>query len=492
MAYSDLDQNQTISFNNLQSGVSEGFFTVKAAIPSDTKQVTKTQANTYININAALPSFVSKSPDQLITKQDLSGITTVSPYLMYGIANNIYKSIDGGATWTVFQQLPVSSQWCGVAGDRTGTYIAAVSRDFNNVVYISNNGGNTFYSVVLNAANPFRATDVSMSNNGQYIAVTGYSSGPDSLGVARISTSSNFGSSFDSGSYTDISALDIYNNLSIAVSGNGQYMTAIVAYNVTFGGFPNPNNDRPWSYKILSSNYGSTWTKTGGSEFFEFRDVALSFSGEHQIITSDYLKPGLFGDIGIAALVTNNYGANWTVRYANTTNYMLGGRYHFDFTSATISDDGKTMAGSATNRQAAEELPPILIRSSNYGVNFAQKNGFYFNSGISLSNEITGGIVDGYISMVYYNIGQFNYSKDGGNSFTTKSSESYPWKRLYRKSFVYNPNGYPAYGVFLNTQCVGNDLYAVRADGDGGSYLAEVMQYNSDACYFDGGGGGGV
>lgn len=75
MAYSDLQNNQTVSFNNLQSGVAQGAFTAKTTIPSSNRQVTKAEANVYVNINTSLPSYVAKAANRLITKQDLSGIT---------------------------------------------------------------------------------------------------------------------------------------------------------------------------------------------------------------------------------------------------------------------------------------------------------------------------------------------------------------------------------------------------------------------------------
>ena len=496
MAYSDLNQNQTISFNNLQSAVSQGVFTAKTTIPSGTKQVTKAQANTYVNINTSLQTFAAKASNQLITKQDLSGITTVSPYLMYGIADtSVYKSIDGGATWTAFTSLP-SLNWTAVAGDITGTYIIALVTSISDVIYRSNDGGNTFYTILIDSDGDFKPTDVSMSNNGQYVSVVGATQGE--LNRARIVTSSNFGVSYTTEfSYTDDEFLDIdldftssgkQNGVKVAVSGNGQYITVIVSYNVD-PGFPNA--PRPWSYKIISNNYGSTWTKTGKSEFFRFGDIALSFTGQHQLITSDYSKPGFLGDIGIAAYVSNNYGANWSVQYANTTNYFLGGRHHDDFSSATVSDDGQVMIGCATNNYVGNTnpLPPIVIRSINYGVTFTQKDGFYNNIGIAASNQTTGGITNGYVSMPLSNIAQFNYSVDAGNTFVPKVSVSRPWKRLYRKAFVYNPSSNPAYGTYLYSECSACDLYAIRADGNGRTYYAEVMQYNSESCCFGGGGG---
>jgi len=59
------------------------------------------------------------------------------------------------------------------------------------------------------------------------------------------------------------------------------------------------------------------------------------------------------------------------------------------------------------------------------------------------------------------------------------------------RGIVDNGACYPAYGTFLYNQCVNCDLYAFRADGNGGAYQAELLQYNTEACCFGGGGGGG-
>jgi hypothetical protein len=75
MAYNDLANNQTVSYNNLQSGVNQGAFTAKTTIPSSNKQVTKAEANIYVNINTSLSSYAAKASNRLITKQDLSGVT---------------------------------------------------------------------------------------------------------------------------------------------------------------------------------------------------------------------------------------------------------------------------------------------------------------------------------------------------------------------------------------------------------------------------------
>jgi hypothetical protein len=495
MAYSDLNQNQTISLNNLQSGVAQGVFTAKTTIPSGTKQVTKSEANTYINVNTSLPSFVVKSSGQLITKQDLSGITSTSPYLMYGVASyKGYKSIDGGSTWSELTGLTsYDLDWTGIAGDNTGTYIAAICRSQNNQIYISSNGGSSFTATTISTILiGFYPRGVAMSNNGQYVSVVGVTS-MNGLSNARIAVSSNYGVSFEAGSYTDGTGYDMYYSAGkVSVSGNGQYMTAIFSYFVDPGSI---NTFRPWSFRVYSSNYGSSWTKSSGSEFTKFLDIALDDSGQNQFITADWEKPGILGTHGIKAFVTNNYGSTWTERYSNTTQWInTGGRRHKNFHTASISSSGQVMIGVNNNyydmTPDSEALPPKVITNFNYGQSsFASTEGYYDNMGAALGNITTGGVTNGYVGMMIKNLGQFNYSVNGGTSFIPKSSSAYSWVQIYRKAFLYTPSSNPVYGTYLYSECGACDLYAVRADGNGGTYFAEVIQYNSESCCFGGGGG---
>jgi hypothetical protein len=231
MAYSDLQNNQTVSYTNLQSGVAQGAFTAKTTIPTSNRQVTKAEANVYVNINTSLPSYVAKASNRLITKQDLSGITVASPYIMYGVADTVgYISIDGGNTFTALPGLP-SYYWSGIAGDSTGTTIAVISAlEQPNKVYISTNGGTSFTATTISfVVAGFEPFGVSMSSNGQYIAVSGLSSTLAYSRNARVAISSNYGSSFSV--YADSASYELYGSPSakVAVSGNGQYITAVFA-----------------------------------------------------------------------------------------------------------------------------------------------------------------------------------------------------------------------------------------------------------------------
>ena len=447
MAYSDLQQNQTISFNNLQSGVAQGVFTAKTTIPSSLKQITKTEANTYVNINTSLPTYAAKASNQLVTKEDLSGITSTSPYIMYGVAGTAaYKSTDGGNTFTALSGLTSAYNWMGIAGDSTGTYIAVVTNSLNLVVYLSSNGGSTFTQKLISGVfgGNFYPTGVAMSNNGQYIGIAGLTNtlGAGGLKQAMLVASSDYGSSFST-IYTDSMNVNMYSNypFKISVSGNGQYMTAVYSYEVDPGGV---NTPRPWSFRIYSTNYGATWTRSGGSEFSRFFDIALDGTGQNQFLTSDWGQPGVFGSQGIKASVTNDFGVNWTEKYSNTTAFIAGGSRHMGFVSATISDNGQVMVGSTnetTNMPyySISSFAPLVISSINSGSSFTSTGGYTNAVETAGGTAITTGITNNYIAMMLNNIGQFNYSNVGGTTFIPAATTARAWSQIYRKALLNTP-----------------------------------------------------
>ena len=441
MAYSDLEFNQTISFNNLQSGVTQGFFTAKTAIPTSAKQITKTEANTYVNINTALPTYAAKASNQLVTKDDLSGITSTYPYAMYGVAGTAgYKSTDGGNTFTALSGLTSAYTWTSIAGDSTGTYIAVVSPSANLTVYLSSDGGATFTAKLISGVVPnLLPYGVAMSNNGQYIGIAGRTSS-SGLSTPILARSSNYGSSFTP--YTDSSSVSIYTDFpsKISVSSNGQYMTAVYAYQVDPGGI---NVPRPWSFRIFSTNFGASWTRSGGSEFSRFFDIALDGTGQNQFLTTDWCRPGIGGTQGVKAFVSNDFGVNWTERYSNTVSYFASTR-RLGFTSATISDNGQVMVGATdevttTSFYSPSSFSPLVIASFNSGTSFAQSDGYANNVAIAGGTAVTTGITNNYIAMMLNNIGQFNYSTVGGTTFIPKATTARAWNQIYRKALLNTP-----------------------------------------------------
>jgi hypothetical protein len=109
MPWNTLAFNQTVSFNNLQNAVNTGVFTAKTTIPVSNECITKTDANTYVNINTSNPGYVAKAANQLVVKDDLStaaaptyitiqsGLypvtgpnTTITGYIFNNTASDIY------------------------------------------------------------------------------------------------------------------------------------------------------------------------------------------------------------------------------------------------------------------------------------------------------------------------------------------------------------------------------------------------------------------
>jgi len=91
MPWNDLANNQTISFTNLKDGVDTGVLSQKAAIPVSNEQITKADANTYVNIDTSFAPYAAKASNQLVVKSNLQSTVSVgtinnSPF--NGIANN--------------------------------------------------------------------------------------------------------------------------------------------------------------------------------------------------------------------------------------------------------------------------------------------------------------------------------------------------------------------------------------------------------------------
>jgi hypothetical protein len=83
--------NETISFNNLQNGVDTGVLSLKAAIPVSNEQITKADANTYVNIDTSFAPYAAKASNQLVVKSNLKSVVSVvftNSIIWFGIANN--------------------------------------------------------------------------------------------------------------------------------------------------------------------------------------------------------------------------------------------------------------------------------------------------------------------------------------------------------------------------------------------------------------------
>jgi hypothetical protein len=71
MSWASLANNQCVSFNNLQNAVNTGVFTLKNSIPASSEQITKADADYYVNINTSYGPYAAKASNQLVVKSDL-------------------------------------------------------------------------------------------------------------------------------------------------------------------------------------------------------------------------------------------------------------------------------------------------------------------------------------------------------------------------------------------------------------------------------------
>jgi len=100
MSWAGIANNQCVSCENLQNAVSTGVFTLKNTIPSSTpakyKQVTKDEAEYYVNLNTAYAPLAAKTFNQLVVKSNLQGCTT----LPYSYVIYFESQEDGYYGWT--------------------------------------------------------------------------------------------------------------------------------------------------------------------------------------------------------------------------------------------------------------------------------------------------------------------------------------------------------------------------------------------------------
>jgi hypothetical protein len=80
MSWAGIVSNQTVSFNNLQDAVNTNVFTLKNAIPASNEQITKADADFYVNINTSYGPYAAKASNQLVVKSDLQASTPVVSY----------------------------------------------------------------------------------------------------------------------------------------------------------------------------------------------------------------------------------------------------------------------------------------------------------------------------------------------------------------------------------------------------------------------------
>lgn len=127
MSWAGIASNQTVSFNNLQDAVNNGVFTLKNAIPASNEQITKAEANYYVNIDTSYGPYAAKASNQLVVKSNLQPAapacaTYINISAMY---LNVYElvmffSFTGNVPSA---QIEFSFDWCTDSGAKGTTWV---------------------------------------------------------------------------------------------------------------------------------------------------------------------------------------------------------------------------------------------------------------------------------------------------------------------------------------------------------------------------------
>jgi len=426
MSWSGLASNQTISCNNLQNGVDTGVFIPLSAIPASEKQITKTEASSYVAVNPAYASFAAKASNQLVVKSDLDALSYSNR--IYGINDSSMYSPPGAPTYGfVIYSDDLGVNWTspntivGYSVSRSGRGQYVLSGANTSAIKVSSDYGVTWTtrSCSLPLA-PYPVQTVAgtaVSDSGQYmylITYNGNTAGPS------ICKSSDYGVTWSEVYYYAIGSSEGIElpYPKIACSGDGKYITATVN---------KQNNSFDWGSRVIkSSNFGASFSVSGDFHLKSWTDIAISTSGQYQLLSqqSAYGTGNVNGEARI--YVSSNFGGSFIEKVYD--------QYYRSLYCA-MSEDGQYMLVALVNTNNSSNK---FYYSTNNGVGFS-----------SFSNNptppVTGGTPGGvfvapdasYALITYINRPEITYTTNW-STWTSTSSEgaTFNFGGLHKSRFL--------------------------------------------------------
>ena len=339
------------------------------------------------------------------------------------------------STYKQTYSIPISGQWFCICMSKDATYQLACQNNNNGRVFLSTDSGITWNPVDQIDIGIFYS--VSMSDSGQYQGAVMYG--------GAIYTSSDYGVTWNK-----LFRL-VYNWWTIAISGNGQYQTA-VSYDddLNLGGFI-----------YGSTDYGITWNDITPDLLvpFWFWSNSISETGQYQtaIITSDSTQSNVFYPSSI--YTSSDYGTTWKYQQVG-----------LNLVQTSMSSDGKY--------QLAVDLNPGIWKSSDYGATWTFINNQNNWSGSALSSDGQYQVCVSKSNIIYK-------SSDYGNTWNS-TTFSYPissvaisgdgsklslvvsnWK-------IYNSDDYGNTWTDNNNSPVNNEIINIACSSNA-KYLASVI-----------------
>ena len=454
MPWSSLPDNQTISRANLQDAINNGLFTLKSAFTSDNKQITKANANTYINIPSNVwPGFVKKDDTQLLTKYDLpTASNNYGQFILdaqYGLYfTSMSGSVGGlptfsfpvtGGNTTVNFSYNISVQSVSLGIDGIPTYTPINVAMYLNSALISSQQINSWpntYTFSMPAVFPGDTVRFAI-NTGSVPPPTSYTFQNQSISNVFVSKT----------------------NGSIQLATTGKRVFGPASRDAVVQG----------GYLWRSGNYGSSFTNTGIFGFW----TSLSGSDDGVYLVATSAGDASNNAAGGYVYYSTNSGASWTAASTpgrsawsgscvfNNANMVVcssngqmyrSGTAGASWTAITTKQQYASLAcGSSNGNAVLSDIFGQMYLSSDFGNNFTAsgynsigKIGMY-NYGIKMSSNGTNAILmrysyyaDNYSTSIMYSTDSgLNWSTLSGSALTVGSSGYWIGLALSNSSYSY-------------------------------------------------------
>jgi hypothetical protein len=397
----------------------------------------------------ANPLFLSSNAGQTWTLPTIGG-TYIIPNLgssyNYGAMNSngsiitvtsnnssMYRSIDGGSTWTYLSNLGANASW-PMSMSANGNVI--VSQRNGSNINLSTNSGSSW----TNVGNSVQYWQFALSSNGSMILA----GGQNNSGTAYVYISSNSGTT-----WTTLTGLGTYSNWSVAMSYNGVRMVAA------------PSN----GYIYWSSNSGATWTQAASNGSNQWVTVSASADGSKYVATTGYYATSFASIDG---------GNTWTQIVSNTS-----GRIY----SAVVIGDGSAVYSGINSTGYYATVTPFTLTLANPTSSLATISNLTASN--VTASSVTGSGTNSNITVTGNELVVYNGTTSGTNygagvdTLTLQSSSNSLTGGTSSLSFANATTGYPLARMYAT------DLSPMSAGGIASSAL--VLQssiYNSNVTTF--------
>jgi len=304
----------------------------------------------------------SSDGEKLVGFESIASRSALSPNIWQEYAGLPYYSIDSGKTWSVGDtyaltdsisidpdtNLPYTyskSFWYNAAISDDGLKVAVVARNWrrsdgypqSRSVYFSNNGGVSWRSIL----NGDQGTDVCMSSDGSKIFYV------SDLINEFLPNGTKILSSYDEGNnWVELNNSPTKQWTSIACSSDANTIVAGTRGNAR--NFAD-NTDNIYPEIYFSKNGGNSWTKASIPPLDYVRsiiDIDVSSDGNTMIAISE----------NQAFISTDN--SLWTIIPGT---YVLNSQPFQQYTSCSISDDGKTIIITSNTGELIKRFAPFGI-----------------------------------------------------------------------------------------------------------------------------------